>query len=71
MDDGSKAPKDILGKSLKTFFTEAMMRPTAYILSMLQCLVIPYINPANQVPGVKTDHTLGINSSHRVIVGKA
>ena len=26
------------------------MRPTAYILSMQQCLVVPYKNPANQVP---------------------
>ena len=62
MDDGSKAPIDIMGKSLKTFFTEAI-RPTYYILSMLQCLVVPYINPADQVPGIK-GHILGINSSH-------
>ena len=66
MDDGKKAPIDIMGKS---FFTEAK-RPTAYIFSKLQRLGVPYINRANQVHRVKTGHTLGINSSHRLIVGK-
>ena len=27
-----------------------------------------YINPANQAPGVKTGHTLRINSSHRPFI---
>ena len=29
------------------------MRPTVYIFSMYQCLVVPYINPANQALGPK------------------
>ena len=53
MNDGNRAPIDIIGKSLKKIFTEAM-RPIAYIFSQLQCLVVPYIDPANQVPGVRT-----------------
>ena len=70
MDNANKATINIMGrKSLKIFFTEAK-RPTAYIFSMLQWLVVSYINPANQVPGVKTCHTLGMKSSHRLIVGK-
>ena len=68
MGAGNKAPLALMGKSLKIFITEAM-RPIA-IFSMLQCLVVPYINPTNEVPEVKTCHTLGINSSHRLIVGK-
>ena len=35
------------------------MKPTAYIFSMYQCLVVPYINPANQASGHQTGHTLG------------
>ena len=35
------------------------MRPTVYILSMLQCLVVPYTNPANQAPGAQSGHALG------------
>ena len=46
------------------------MRPTAYIFSMQQYLVVPYINPANQVPRVQTGHAPGVISSHRLIMGK-
>ena len=35
------------------------MRPTVYIFSLKQCLVVPYINPADQDPGVQTVHTPG------------
>ena len=38
------------------------MRPLQLIFSMLQCLVAPFINSANQAPGVQTGHTKGINS---------
>ena len=41
------------------------MRLTAYILGIYQCLGVPYINPANQAPGVQTDPFLGIKSFHR------
>ena len=40
------------------------MRPTAYIFSMCQCLVVPYIDPAKHVPGVKIGHALGVISFH-------
>ena len=42
----------IMGKIKKILFSETM-RPTAYILSMQQCLVVPNINPANPAPGSK------------------
>ena len=35
------------------------MTPTAYIFCMLQCLVVPYINPANQAPRAQTGHAPG------------
>ena len=35
------------------------MRPTADTFIMQQCLVVPYINPANQAPGAHTGHTVG------------
>ena len=44
------------------------MRPTPYIFGMLQCLVVPYINPANQGPGVQTGPTLGIKNFHRLVM---
>ena len=40
------------------------MRPTAIIFSELQCLLVPYINPAKHVPGVQIVHTLGAISFH-------
>ena len=49
----------IIGKKLKTIFFSENMRPTAYIFSMYQCLVVPYINPANQALGLQTGHTTG------------
>ena len=45
------------------------MRPKAYIFSMKQCFVIPYINRANQAPGACTGHSPWIISSHRLIMG--
>ena len=35
------------------------MRPTAYIFSMEQCLVVTYINPANHAAGLQTGHNPG------------
>ena len=32
-----------------------------------QCLVVPYINPANHTPGVQTDHVPCVTSFHRVL----
>ena len=61
----SLAPIDLQWEQQKIFFSE-IMRPTAYIFSVQQCLVVPYINPANQDPGVKTGHGSGVISSHRL-----
>ena len=44
----------IVGKTLETFFSE-FKRPTAFIFGMQQCLVVPYIYPANQASRVETD----------------
>ena len=46
------------------------MRPTAYIFGMYQCLVVPFINPANHTPGVQIGHPSEVFSSHRLIMGK-
>ena len=46
------------------------MRPTTYIFSIEQCLVVPYINPANEAPGVQTGHAPGVISSQRLKIGK-
>ena len=45
----------IMGTNLKIF--SETMRPTAYIFSMYQCLVVPYLTSANQAPGLQTGHT--------------
>ena len=46
------------------------MRPSAYIFSMKQCLVVPYINPASQAPVVQTGHAPRVIISHRLIMEK-
>ena len=40
-------------------------RPKACIFSMQQCLVVPYINPANHVPGVQIGYTPGASSAKK------
>ena len=52
-------PKGMLQfHEIKLFFS-GTMRPTAYIFSMKQCLVVPYINCncTSQTPGVQTVNT--------------
>ena len=34
------------------------------------CLVVPYINSANQAPGAQSGPTLGMESFHRLIMNK-
>ena len=46
------------------------MRPTAYIFSMFPHSVVPYINPANQAPGIQTGPSQGIKHFNRLIMGK-
>ena len=60
----------IMGKTSKIIFSETM-RPRAYIFSMYQCLVVPYINPANHAPGAQIGHAPGVISSHRLTMGKS
>ena len=49
------------------------MRPTDYICKYMHVEMLsgPYINPANQAPGVQTGHIPAINTggSHRLIMG--
>ena len=42
------------------------MRPTADIYTMMQCLVVPYINPVNHVIRVQSGPALEIKSFHRL-----
>ena len=51
---------------VKTLNSETI-RPIAYIFSMVPCLVVPYVNPANHTYGVKTGTILGIECFHRLI----
>ena len=46
------------------------MRPTAHLFSMLQCVVVPYISPANHAPGVQISNALGVLYSLRLILYK-
>ena len=51
-----KAPIDIKKNSKVSEPSEFLpfkFRPTAYIIDIKQCPVVPYINPANHAPGVK------------------
>ena len=50
----------------KTEKISETMGPTAYIFSMWQCLVVPYINPASQAPGAQTGLAPGVVSSHYI-----
>ena len=47
---------------MKVFFNETM-RPTAYIVCMLQCLMI-YHNPVDHTPEVKIGHAPVVRSIH-------
>ena len=58
-----------MGKYEKIFFSETTS-PKAYILSMYQRLVVPFINPANHAPGVQVGYALRGHGLHRLIIGK-
>ena len=36
--------------------------------SILECLLISYINPANHTPGVQIGHSMGVIYSHRLVI---
>ena len=65
---GSKlaTPRDVIGlhrlikgKNVKKIFFSETMRPRAFIFCVKQCLVSPFIIPANRDPGVQIDHAPG------------
>ena len=58
-----------MGKKSKIFFSETT-GPTALIFCMWQWLMVIYINCANHVPGVKFGHAPGVDSLHRLTMGK-
>ena len=58
-----------IGKTKKIFFSETT-RPTALIFCMWQWLMVLYINCASHVPGVKFGHAPGVDSLHRLTMGK-
>ena len=44
--------------------------PTALIFGMWQWLMVLYINCASHAPGVKFGHAPGVDSFHRLTIGK-
>ena len=58
-----------MGKTKKIFFSETT-RPTALIFGMWQWLMVLYINCAIHAPGVKFGHAPGVDSLHRLTMGK-
>ena len=58
-----------IGKTKKIFFYETT-RPTALIICMWQWLMVLYINCASHAPGVKFGHAPGVDSLHRLTMGK-
>ena len=58
-----------LEKLEKIFFSETT-RPTALIFGMSQWLMVLYINCAIHAPGVKFGHAPGVDSLHRLTMGK-
>ena len=58
-----------MGKTKKIFFSETT-GPTALIFGMWQWLMVLYINCASHAPGVKFGHAPGVDSLHRLTIGK-
>ena len=56
-------------KNSKIFFSETT-GPTALIFCMWQWLMVLYINCASHAPGVKFGHAPGVDSLHRLTIGK-
>ena len=51
----------IIGKHVKKIFFSETMRPRAFIFCVKQCLVSPFIIPANRDPGVQIGHARGLH----------
>ena len=58
-----------MGKTKKIFFSKTT-RPTALIVGMWQWLMVLYMNLAIHAPGVKFGHAPGVDSLHRLTMGK-
>ena len=58
-----------IGKTKIIFFSETT-GPTALIFGMWQWLMVLYINCASHAPGVKFGHAPGVDSFHRLTIGK-
>ena len=56
-------------KNSKIFFSETTGH-TALIFCMWQWLMVLYINCASHAPGVKFGHATGVDSFHRLTMGK-
>ena len=61
---------DLKWAKFQKIFFSVTMRHTDYIFIIWQCLVVPYINSANQAPGAQTCHFPGVIGSHRLLMGK-
>ena len=67
---GSIVSIDLLWeKNSKIFFSETTGH-TALIFCMWQLLMVLYINCASHAPGVKFGHAPGVDSLHRLTMGK-
>ena len=67
---GSIVSIDLLWeKNSRIFFSETI-GPTALIFGMWQWLMVLYINCASHAPGVKFGHVPGVDSFHRLTIGK-
>ena len=67
---GSIVSIDLLWeKKSKIFFSETTGH-TALIFCMWQWLMVLYINCASHAPGVKFGHAPGVDSLHRLTMGK-
>ena len=58
-----------MGKTKKIFYSETT-RPIALIFGMWQWLMVLYINCASHAPGAKFGHAPGLDSLHRLTIGK-
>ena len=58
-----------MGKNSKIFFSETTVH-TALIFCMWQWLIVLYINCAIHAPGVKFGQAPGVDSLHRLTMGK-
>ena len=59
-----------IGKKTKKIFFSETTGSTALIFGMWQWLMVLYINCASHAPGVKFGHAPGVDSLHRLTIGK-